>query len=63
MSVGELLMALGAGVWILGEALGITRKQTTSHFVKLWTKTAWWHRAVIVLLGEALVAHFNGVFF
>lgn len=62
MSVGEVLMASGAAVWLVGEVIGLTRKDTTSHFVKLWAKSAWWHRVLIVVVGEVLVAHFNGAF-
>ena len=63
MSIGEILMAAGAVVWLGGESIGLTRKQTTSHFVKLWAKSRLWHRVVIVVLGEALLAHFNGLLF
>ena len=63
MSNGELLMLMGAIVWLVGEGIGLFTKDTTSHWVKLWTKSRWWHRAIIVILGVALIAHFNGVFF
>ena len=63
MSIGEILMAGGAVVWLAGEILGGFHKQTTSHFVKLYAKSKWWHRAIIVLIGEGLIAHFNGILF
>lgn len=61
MSLGEILMAGGAVVWLVGELIGLKHKQTTSHFVELWTKTKWWHRAIVVVAGELLIAHFNSV--
>lgn len=63
MTVGEFLMAAGAVVWLTGEVIGLFHKDTTSHFVKLWAKTKWWHRVLIVVAGEALIAHFNGILF
>lgn len=63
MNAGEILMAAGAGVWLAGEGYGLFHKTTTSHFVKLWAKTRWYHRAGIVLAATLLTLHFNGLFF
>lgn len=63
MNVGEILMAGGAGVWLIGEVYGGFHKTTTSHFVKLWANTRWYHRAAIVVAALLLTLHFNGLFF
>lgn len=57
-------MAAGAGIWLVGEAIGLfDTTDTTSHFLKLWAKTRWYHRAAIVLAATLLTLHFNGLFF
>lgn len=59
--LGMILMALGALVWLAGELLGFTvTGDTTSHFVKLFARSKWWHRALIMVIGELLIAHLSG---